>query len=141
MTVSKWVRTVVMVAGLGSMVIAAAAAGSETKGKFYFKKSCKSCHAKGAAGGEVTLGMRRSDGWAQVSVTDTGVGIAPEDLAHIFDRFYRADPSRARSGGFGLGLPIAQWIAQAHGGRIEVESELGHGSTFTLWLPEARAEE
>ncbi len=54
MTVSKWVRTVVMVAGLGSMVIAAAAAGSDTKGKFYFKKSCKTCHAKGAAGGEVT---------------------------------------------------------------------------------------
>ena len=93
------------------------------------------------AGGEVTLGMRRSDGWVQVAVSDTGVGIAPEDLAHIFDRFYRADPSRARSGGFGLGLPIAQWIAQAHGGRIEVASELGKGSTFTVWLPEAGAEE
>jgi two-component system, OmpR family, sensor kinase len=93
------------------------------------------------AGGEVTLGMRRSDGWVQVAVSDTGVGIAPEDLAHIFDRFYRADPSRARSGGFGLGLPIAQWIAHAHGGRIEVASELGKGSTFTVWLPEARVEE
>ena len=93
------------------------------------------------AGGEVTLGMRRSDGWVQVSVSDTGVGIAPEDLAHIFDRFYRADPSRACSGGFGLGLPIAQWIAQAHGGRIEVVSELGKGSTFTVWLPETRVEE
>jgi len=92
-------------------------------------------------GGEVTLGMRRRDGWVQVIVSDTGVGIAPEDLVHIFDRFYRADPSRARSGGFGLGLPIAQWIAQAHGGRIEVESEPGAGSTFTVWLPEARAEE
>ena len=92
------------------------------------------------AGGEVILGMRRNDGWAQVTVSDTGVGIAPEDLSHIFDRFYRADPSRARSGGFGLGLPIAQWIAQAHGGRIEVASELGHGSTFTVWLPETRAE-
>jgi two-component system OmpR family sensor kinase len=93
------------------------------------------------AGGEVTLGMRRCDGWVQVAVSDTGVGIAPDDLAHIFDRFYRADPSRARSGGFGLGLPIAQWIAQAHGGRIEVASELGKGSTFTVWLPEVRAEE
>ena len=91
-------------------------------------------------GGEVTLGMRRSDGWAQVTVSDTGIGIAAEDLTHIFDRFYRADPSRARSGGFGLGLPIANWIAQAHGGRIEVASEPGKGSTFTLWLPEARTE-
>jgi signal transduction histidine kinase len=93
------------------------------------------------AGGEVILGMRRTDGWALVTIRDTGVGIAAEDLAHIFDRFYRADPSRARSGGFGLGLPIAQWIAQAHGGRIEVESELGEGSVFTVWLPEAGAEE
>jgi two-component system OmpR family sensor kinase len=93
------------------------------------------------AGGEVTLGMRRSDGWARVAVSDTGVGIAPDDLAHIFDRFYRADPSRARSGGFGLGLPIAQWIAHAHGGRIEATSELGKGSTFTVWLPETSTEE
>jgi len=88
------------------------------------------------AGGEVVLGMRRSDGWAQISVQDTGVGIAPEDLPHIFERFYRADPSRGRSGGSGLGLAIALWIAQAHGGRIEVESGLGKGSTFILWLPE-----
>jgi two-component system OmpR family sensor kinase len=92
------------------------------------------------AGGEVTLGMRRHDGWAQVIVADTGVGIPAEDLPHIFERFYRADPSRGRSGGSGLGLAIAQWIAQAHGGRIEVESEVGTGSTFTVWLPEARTE-
>lgn len=92
-------------------------------------------------GGEVTLGMRRRDGWVQVNISDTGIGIVAEDLAHIFDRFYRADPSRARSGGFGLGLPIAQWIAQAHGGRIEVESELGRGSTFTVWLPEVGTRE
>ena len=92
------------------------------------------------AGGEVTLGMRRSDGRVQVTVEDTGVGIAPEDLPHIFERFYRADRSRARSGGSGLGLAICQWIATAHGGRIEVESAVGKGSTFTVWLPEARAE-
>lgn len=90
------------------------------------------------AGGAVTLTLRRSNGWVQVAVADTGLGIAAEDLPHIFDRFYRADRSRGRSGGSGLGLSIAQWIAQAHGGRIEVESTVGVGSTFTVWLPEAR---
>jgi signal transduction histidine kinase len=90
-----------------------------------------------SAGGQVTLGLSRSDGWAQVTVSDTGVGIAAEDLPHIFERFYRADRSRGRSGGSGLGLSIAEWIAQAHGGRIQVTSQVGKGSTFTVWLPEA----
>jgi two-component system, OmpR family, sensor kinase len=88
------------------------------------------------AGGEVTLTLRRSDGWVKVLVADNGIGIAPDDLPHIFERFYRADPSRGGHGGSGLGLSIGQWIAQAHGGRLEVESELGKGSTFTLSLPE-----
>ena len=87
------------------------------------------------AGGEVTLTLRRAGQWVQVIVVDTGIGISGEDLPHIFDRFYRADPSRARSGGSGLGLAIAQWVALAHGGRLEVESKLGQGSQFTLWLP------
>ncbi|MCX7669523.1 MAG: cell wall metabolism sensor histidine kinase WalK, partial [Anaerolineae bacterium] len=91
------------------------------------------------AGGEVTLTLRRRDGWVQVIVEDTGIGISPEDLPHIFERHYRADRSRSRSGGHGLGLAIAQWIAQAHDGRIEVTSELGKGSRFTVWLPEASA--
>ncbi len=91
------------------------------------------------AGGEVTLTLRRRDGWVQVIVEDTGIGISPEDLPHIFERHYRADRSRSRSGGHGLGLAIAQWIAQAHDGRIEVTSELGKGSRFTVWLPEAGA--
>ena len=90
-------------------------------------------------GGDVTLTLRRDNGWVQVAVQDTGVGIAAEDLAHIFDRFYRADPSRTRPGGSGLGLAIAQWIAQVHGGRIQVESRLGQGSRFTAWLPDASA--
>jgi signal transduction histidine kinase len=89
------------------------------------------------AGGDVTLTLRRDGGWVQVGVRDTGIGIASEDLAHIFDRFYRADPSRARPGGSGLGLAIAQWIARAHGGRIQVESRPGQGSRFTAWLPDA----
>jgi len=89
------------------------------------------------AGGTITLGLIRHAGWAQVTVSDTGMGITTEDLPHIFERFYRADRSRGRSGGSGLGLSIAQWIAQAHGGRIEATSQVGKGSTFTVWLPEA----
>jgi two-component system OmpR family sensor kinase len=86
--------------------------------------------------GLVTLTLRRAGGWVQVGVEDNGSGIPPEDLPHIFQRFYRADPSRSRPGGSGLGLAIAKWVAEAHGGRIEVESQVGKGSTFTLWLPE-----
>jgi heavy metal sensor kinase len=88
------------------------------------------------AGGDVTLTLKREADWVQVGVQDTGIGIAPEDLVHIFDRFYRADPSRTRPGGSGLGLAIAQWIAQAHGGRIQAESRPGQGSRFTVWLPD-----
>ncbi len=89
-------------------------------------------------GGRVTLSWQREDGWVRVDVSDTGVGIPPEDLPHIFERFYRVDKARSREkGGTGLGLSIAQWIAQAHGGRIEVESRVGQGTTFTVWLPEA----
>ena len=89
--------------------------------------------------GEVTLTLRRAGGWVQVGVEDNGTGISPEDLPHIFERFYRADLSRSRPGGSGLGLAIAKWVAEAHGGRIEVESQAGRGSTFTLWLPELQA--
>jgi len=87
-------------------------------------------------GGRVTLSLAREPGWVRVAVADTGIGIAPEDLPHIFERFYRADKARSRAmGGTGLGLSIAQWVAQAHGGQITVESRLGEGSVFTLWLP------
>lgn len=76
--------------------------------------------------------------WVRIDVADTGIGIAGEDLPFVFDRFYRADPSRSRSvGGSGLGLSIAQWIAQSHDGTITVVSEPQRGSTFTLWLPAA----
>ncbi|HEY9597746.1 MAG TPA: ATP-binding protein, partial [Cyanophyceae cyanobacterium] len=70
------------------------------------------------------------------NIQDTGVGIAPEHLNLIFDRFWRADQSRSRwAGGSGLGLSIAKGIAQSHGGKIAVMSQLGVGSCFTVQLP------
>lgn len=87
-------------------------------------------------GGSVTARWAAADGWAEVRVSDTGPGIAAEHLPHIFDRFYRVDPARTRAdGGAGLGLSICRWIAEAHGGSIEAESEPGKGATFTLRLP------
>jgi signal transduction histidine kinase len=87
-------------------------------------------------GGTVAVSAQRADipATVSVSVRDTGSGIAPKHLPHIFERFYRADSART-AGGAGLGLAICRWIAEAHGGRIEVQSELGVGSTFTVWLP------
>jgi signal transduction histidine kinase len=106
------------------------------------------------AGGEVELALRAGardaggDGAVTFSVRDTGIGIAAADLPYIFDRFWRADRARSRRasapgggeglverGGFGLGLAISQWIAQAHGGQIAVSSRLTRGSTFTVTLP------
>ncbi|MGQ9628558.1 MAG: ATP-binding protein [Anaerolineae bacterium] len=84
-------------------------------------------------GGEVKLSLYHDQEWVQVSVSDTGIGIPKEDLPYIFERFYRADKAHSH-GGTGLGLSIAQWIAQAHDGYLTVESEVGVGSTFTLWL-------
>jgi signal transduction histidine kinase len=87
-------------------------------------------------GGTVTLSLVEQDGMAALAVRDTGPGIAPDDLPRIFERFYRADRARSREvGGTGLGLAISRVIAEAHGGRIEVESTLGRGSTFTLFVP------
>lgn len=87
-------------------------------------------------GGTVTLSLTREDNDAWLSVTDTGPGIAPEHLPHIFDRFYRVDKARSRAlGGSGLGLSIAKWIAEAHGGAIKVTSTKGEGSRFHIRLP------
>lgn len=87
-------------------------------------------------GGAITVAVFERDGQACISVADTGVGIPKEDLEHIFDRFYRVDKARSRAaGGSGLGLSIAKWIAEAHGGVLEVDSVFGVGTTFTVWLP------
>jgi signal transduction histidine kinase len=87
-------------------------------------------------GGRVTVSLERSDHHVLIHVQDTGIGIAKADQARIFDRFYRVNTDRSRAtGGSGLGLSIAQAIAQAHEGSIQVWSELGEGSRFTVHLP------
>jgi heavy metal sensor kinase len=86
--------------------------------------------------GTISISLRREGKMAVVAVTDTGVGIPTEDIPFIFERFYRVDKSRSRAeGGTGLGLAICHHIAEAHGGKIEVESHVGVGSTFSVWLP------
>ena len=102
-------------------------------------------------GGEVDVSLRHGESTVAFVVRDTGIGIAAADLPYIFDRFWRADRARSRRahgdrrvvdrGGFGLGLAIAQWITQAHGGTISVVSRLTRGTTFTVTLPVASAEE
>jgi heavy metal sensor kinase len=86
-------------------------------------------------GGEVRVALRGEAGFAVLELRDTGIGIAPEHLAHIFDRFYRVDEGRDRSrGGAGLGLSITRWAIEAHGGEITVESTPGEGSCFRVRL-------
>jgi len=88
------------------------------------------------AGGKVTLSLYRDEGRARIVVEDTGRGLTPEELPRIFQRFYRSGNSGKRgSGGAGIGLAIVDWIVRAHGGEIAVDSELGKGSTFTVYLP------
>jgi two-component system, OmpR family, sensor histidine kinase CiaH len=84
--------------------------------------------------GRVTVSTRRDGAWCVLAVEDTGAGIAPGALPHVFDRFFRGDAARRR-GGAGLGLAIARWIVETHGGRIAATSEVGRGTTFTVRLP------
>lgn len=91
-------------------------------------------------GGKVTLSLTKEDPWVKVAVQDTGIGIAQENLPNLFERFYRVDKARSRdAGGTGLGLAIAKSVVDAHNGKITVESQLGKGSTFTVWLPLAES--
>jgi two-component system phosphate regulon sensor histidine kinase PhoR len=86
-------------------------------------------------GGTVTLTVERDDGRVLVSVADTGIGIAPEHQARVFERFYRTDAARSRSvGGSGLGLAIVKHILEAHHAPFELHSEVGHGTTIRFWL-------
>jgi signal transduction histidine kinase len=86
--------------------------------------------------GQITLTAQAQNGAVTLLVRDSGQGIAPEALPHVFDRFYRGDASRQQQAGeSGLGLAIARSIVEAHGGTIAVSSELGHGTVFTVELP------
>jgi len=86
-------------------------------------------------GGKVSVSSQQNNGYAKIDVKDNGIGISEEDIKYIFDRFYRADPSRKRESGSGLGLSISRWIAEAHQGSIEVISQPARGSMFTIKLP------
>jgi signal transduction histidine kinase len=87
-------------------------------------------------GGEISVVLDTSGGFARTMIVDSGAGIPAEDLPHIFERFYRVDKARNRAdGGVGLGLSLARTFAEAHGGRIEAVSESGKGSVFTVYLP------
>ena len=88
------------------------------------------------SGGRVTLSLERRDKEVVISVTDNGIGIAPEHLGRLFSRFYRVDKERSRQmGGTGLGLAIVKHIVKGHGGRVDVESSPGRGSVFRLFFP------
>jgi heavy metal sensor kinase len=87
-------------------------------------------------GGKVRFAMRSVNARMEVSVRDSGIGISPQELPHVYDRFWRADRVRSRSrGGVGLGLSIARWIVDSHRGHIEVHSEPGHGSEVMVLFP------
>ena len=87
-------------------------------------------------GGSISVSMLKKDTDAVIKISDTGIGIPPEHLPHIFERFYRVDKARSRAdGGVGLGLAIAKYIVDSHHGKIDVSSEVGKGTTFTITLP------
>jgi two-component system OmpR family sensor kinase len=91
------------------------------------------------SGGKISIDLQEQNKTAELTVTDNGVGISEKDLPHIFDRFFRIDPSRSlETGGSGLGLAIVQKIIQFHGGKISVKSHLGKGSSFSILLPRVK---
>ena len=91
----------------------------------------------GREGGTVEVSLKTAGADALITVADNGVGIAKEHLDQIWQRFYQEDSSRSGGEGLGLGLSMVKQIAQLHGGAVSVESEAGHGSTFTVTIPRA----
>jgi signal transduction histidine kinase len=88
------------------------------------------------SGGRVSAELEGLPDGVLLRISDTGIGIAPEAAPHVFERFFRADKSRSReNGGFGLGLAIVKWIAESHRGVVELASQPGAGSVFTVMLP------
>jgi two-component system, OmpR family, sensor kinase len=93
--------------------------------------------------GLILLSLYVREDWVQIRVSDEGPGIPKSEMNQLFERFYRGDKSRTRTEkdvGFGLGLPIAYWIVRNHGGRIDVETEEGKGTAFSVWLPLSQTE-
>ena len=93
--------------------------------------------------GKILLGLYVREKWVQILVSDEGPGIPKSEMDQLFERFYRGDKARSRTekdAGFGLGLPIAYWIVRNHGGRIDVETDVGKGTTFSVWLPVSQAD-
>jgi len=91
---------------------------------------------KFTAQGSIRVSVEKNEKTVLAKIKDTGIGIPGEEQGKIFKRFYRVDKSRSReTGGVGLGLSIAEWIVHLHNGRIDVQSQLGQGSTFTVTLP------
>jgi two-component system sensor histidine kinase SenX3 len=92
------------------------------------------------AGSQVDVESHCDNGWIEIVVTDTGVGIPPRDIDRIFERFYRVDRARSRdTGGTGLGLSIVRHVATNHSGEVTVQSREGEGSVFTIRIPSADA--
>ncbi|MFA5256105.1 MAG: HAMP domain-containing sensor histidine kinase, partial [Candidatus Omnitrophota bacterium] len=111
--------------------------GDEERLKRLFKNLLDNAVKYTRRNGEIIVSAHKGKGFANITVTDTGIGIPEDEIPYIFDRFYQVNKSRSGKNGFGLGLSVAKSIAESHKGKITVESRPGKGSTFTVSLPES----